>query len=96
MCAVIKEISVPLSDLRRIVITCARCQSDTTFDITLGKQNNTPLGKTSATPEACSVCEAHFDQGAQESIDALREAYSKIGKQKSLSVSFRVPSATLQ
>lgn len=92
MCAAIRELSIPLSDLKRVVITCTRCQSETTFDLLLAKQNPDPMAKTTATPEVCSVCETPFPQHAQESVDALREAFRGVdNEKKSLTVAFRIP-----
>jgi hypothetical protein len=90
MCAMLKEILVPLSDLQTVVITCTRCKTDITFGLLLEKQNPAPMAKTTATPEMCPVCEVKFDQHAQEAVDALREAYKALMKHKSLTVSFRV------
>jgi hypothetical protein len=92
MCSMLKELIVPLSDLQTVVITCSRCKTDITFGLLLEKQNPDAMAKTTATPEMCPVCEVKFDQRAQESVDALREAYKNIVKQKSLTVSFRVRS----
>ena len=89
MCAVLRELLVPLSDLRHVVITCTKCKTDITFDLLL-EWNGPPMSKTTATPQQCPACEAHFDQQAQESLDAMRKAYQCIMKQKSIVFSFRV------
>jgi hypothetical protein len=92
MCAMLKELQVPLAELTSVVITCTRCKSDVTFNLLLEKQNPNPMAKTSATPEMCPVCEVKYSQHAQLAVDSLRDAYKELIADKSLTVSFRVRS----
>ena len=91
MCAVVRELLVPLSDLQSAVMTCQKCGTDVTFNLLMEYSSpNLANGKTTATPEKCPVCECPFDRRAQESIDALRESFRAIAAQKSVTVGFRV------
>jgi hypothetical protein len=91
MCAVVRELRISLNDLQSAVMSCRKCGTDVTFDLMMEYRSpRAASGKTTATPEKCPACECPFDQRAQESIDALRDAFRAIEAQESVAVGFRV------
>ena len=90
MCAVLNETVVLLSDLRYVVMTCAKCKTEITFDLLWDRQAD--IHRTTATPTKCPACDAMFDLLAQNAVDNLREIYQGAAKQKTVTVSFRIKS----
>jgi len=87
MCIMTHETIVTLKDLKIVVMTCLKCKTEISFDLTYERPLD--IHRTTATPDKCPTCDALFDQRAQENIDALRVAYKAILTQKSFTLTFR-------
>jgi hypothetical protein len=79
MCALIRELAIPLEDLTRLAIDCPQCRS--TMIVNLSAE--VPL-------RFCSVCSLDFNDAERQSFRALATAidHMKMGRHK---FSFRVP-----
>lgn len=79
MFVMLKELLIPLADLRHLSVRC-RCGTQLILDLDSGKD----------APSHCSVCHAEFEGQLGRDVSALQRAYKDAGQVK-YDLSFRVP-----
>lgn len=90
MCALLRELVVPVADLDRIAVECGRCKSATTLGLGLRIKDETGRQILPAVT-ACSVCGRDFDPRLKQALRDLAALLSYLGSLPDEAVSFRVP-----
>lgn len=82
MCAMLKEMSVPVSDLRYLCVQCGECSTQIILDLT-GKKDLT----------RCPACNLNFDPlSVNGNIEQIAAAFKQLNAAKH-KFSFRIPLA---
>jgi hypothetical protein len=94
MYMMVKEIVVPISDLRFMAVECSACRTSVSLDMTYTPPLPEPdrLIPTEAPPPnifQCPVCRAMFDSRVGENIKAFRAVYRDLVDHK-IQINFRV------
>jgi hypothetical protein len=66
-----KQLLLSLDDLEQLVLTCADCGTEITFDIQRGLPEAKPTQRLSAMPGECPVCSHTSDASVREGAEAL-------------------------
>ena len=87
MSALLHELVVPIADLTRLSVECARCGAVTTFDLALRIRDE--MGRTiPPSVTSCSICHADFDTALKQRIRDLAVLLESLSGAK---LAFRVP-----
>jgi hypothetical protein len=80
MCALVRELVIPVSDLHRLAVECGTCHTVVTVD----------LGSAPAIIAFCSVCRHDYSPDIKQRLSALREILDALATTKECAFSFRV------
>jgi hypothetical protein len=89
MCALLRELVVPVADLHRLAVKCDQCKTVTTLDFTTRIQTREGLAVPGLTE--CPVCHHSFNAGLKDRIQTLGTILEWMRDLGPETVSFRVP-----
>ncbi len=90
MCALLRELIIPVADLDRIAVECGRCGSVTTLSLGLRAPDNSGRQVLPAVA-SCPVCQRDFDGRLKQALRDLAGLLSYMGGLPEQAISFRVP-----
>jgi PHP family Zn ribbon phosphoesterase len=81
MCALIRDLTVPIEDLRRLSIECCACHTVMTLDL---------AGKMQTTVSFCPACRREFQPAIKDRVRALADLLDALSDSKECAFAFRV------
>jgi hypothetical protein len=88
MCALLRELVVPASDLHRLAIECAACKAVTILDLSTRIQREG--GPITPIIVRCCVCDRAFDEGLRDRVRALANVLHWLSQLPDEKITFRV------
>jgi hypothetical protein len=89
MCALLRELIVPIADLHRLAVECGNCKAVTVLDFTTRIQRQG--GPVAPALVQSPVCDRAFDAGLKDRIHALAGILEWMEALPEERISFRVP-----
>jgi hypothetical protein len=90
MCALLRELIVPVGDLHRLAIECGQCKAVTVLDFTTRIKDEVGHLLLPVVTHCC-VCHRDFDPGLKDRIRALGNLLDWMAALDGQTISFRVP-----